>query len=113
MSVIKNKRNESTMQFLDTMKQLHITAISFCMKCPKRWDKFLTQDIAHLSNSAITHLKRGNTVYPTTKYEYQIRKSEFTAALGDLQALITIIDNVYDYCMSSNQRRSQKRLCKI
>ena len=101
MSVIKNKRNESSMQFLDNMKKLHAFTIAFCMKCPKRWDRFLTEDIAKLTNSALIHLKSGNSVYPTNQYERQLRKVEFTKALGDLQALITLIDNLFDYCNSS------------
>jgi len=101
MSVIKNKRNESGMQFLDNMKKLHAFTIAFCMKCPKRWDRFLTEDIAKLTNSALIHLKSGNSIYPTNQYERQLRKVEFTKALGDLQALITLIDNLFDYCNSS------------
>lgn len=113
MSVIKNNRKESTMQFLDNMKKLHSFTISFCMKCPKRWDRFLTEDIAHLATLALVAVKKGNSIFPTNQHERQLRKDEFTKAIGNLQAMVTLVDNLFDYCQNNNNNDFQIKYSKI
>jgi len=103
MSVIKSKRLESTMEFLDTMKKIHKEVISLCMRCPKRWDRFLTGDIAHLANMAMIRTKRGNSIYPTTQEEVQLRRNEFINATADLRGLISMLGNLFDYAVDSGE----------
>lgn len=101
MSVRKNDRQESTMEFLYHMKNLHREMLSLLMKCPKRWDKFLTEPTAHTISSALIHVKSANSIYPTNQRERKDRREQFVKALADLQAAISLLDNLFDYANSS------------
>ena len=49
MSVIKSKREESTVLFLDNAIDLHVYTLKQCMKFPKRYTFFITKGIVDLS----------------------------------------------------------------
>ena len=42
MSVYKSKRGESSVQFIETARQLEAHTFACCMKAPKRYERFLT-----------------------------------------------------------------------
>lgn len=52
MSVLKSKRGESSVQFIETARQLEAHSFSCCMKAPKRYERFLTGRIMELSSEA-------------------------------------------------------------
>ena len=43
MAVYKSKRGESSVQFIETARQLEAHTLACCMKCPKRYSFLLTQ----------------------------------------------------------------------
>ena len=49
MSVYKSKRGESSVQFIETARQLEAHTFACCMKAPKRYERFLTGRIMELS----------------------------------------------------------------
>ncbi len=101
MSVRKNDRQESTMEFLYHMKKVHREMIAFLMRCPKRWDKFLTENTAHVITMALIHVKAANSIYPTNQRERYDRREEFVKALSNLQSAITLLDVLFDFANSS------------
>ena len=50
MSVYKSKRGESSVQFIETARQLEAHTFACCMKAPKRYERFLTGRIMELSS---------------------------------------------------------------
>ena len=48
MSVYKSKRGESSVQFIETARQLEAHTFACCMKAPKRYERFLTGRIVKL-----------------------------------------------------------------
>lgn len=113
MSVLKNNRDESNMQFLDNMKLLHYFTINYCIEMPKRWDRFLTEDICKLATRALVGVKLANSTYPTNQDERQIRKNAFNDAYGSLEAMVTLVDNLYDYCENSGNTDFKLNLNKV
>ena len=49
MSVYKSKRGESSVQFIETARQLEAHTFACCMKAPKRYERFLMGRIMELS----------------------------------------------------------------
>ena len=113
MSVLKNERKESGMQFLDNMKILHYFTLEFCMSMPKRWGSFLTEDICKLATKALVKVKKANSVFPTNQEERQIRKNLFNDAYGDLESMVTLVDNLYDFCENSGNVNFKLNLKKV
>lgn len=92
MAVLKQKRNESTVQFLDTARQLEIFTLKNCVKFPKRYTFFITTEIVRLAQSIYNCVKSANSIFPSGELEVRLRKEFFIKANCDLQCLISQLD---------------------
>jgi hypothetical protein len=92
ISVIKSKRGESDMQFLDTAYQLYIFTIQQCVKFPKRYTFYVSQDISHIAFEIHRKVKCANSIYPTNSHEFQMRRDYFLESYADTQSLISQIN---------------------
>lgn len=87
MSVIKSKRGESAMQFVETARKLELHAFEVCTKAPKRYRAFLTQRIFTLASAVHEYVIAANNIYPTNQHEAQMRRDYLTKANISLQCL--------------------------
>lgn len=94
MSVIKSKRGESSVQFLDTARSLHIFTKQQCVKLPKRYTFFGIQQTYASSAKIMENVKRGNSTYPSNEHEAQIRRDYFMAALAELYVLLEYVNEI-------------------
>lgn len=92
MSVHKQDRNESQLQFLDTARELEIFTLRNCVKFPKRYTFFITTEIVRLAQSVFNNVKSANSVFPSGELEVQLRRDYLTKANCDLQCLISQLD---------------------
>lgn len=74
-SVLKSKRGESAVQFLDTARELEIYTIKTCARFPKRYMFLVTKGIVDLSRQIYNDVKAANSIYPTNAAEAQLRKT--------------------------------------
>lgn len=58
MSVLKSQRGESTVQFLDTARELEIYTIKTCAKFPKRYMFLITKTLSRLRRRFTTTRRR-------------------------------------------------------
>lgn len=96
MSVIKSKRQESTVQFLDTARKIYYFTKQQCIKLPKRYTFFGLQQTYASASKMLENVKRGNSTYPTNEHEIQIRRDYFMAALAELFVLSEYINDIRD-----------------
>lgn len=89
MGVLKKDRGLSSVQFIDTARELEVLTLKNCLKFPKRYTFFITTEIVRLSQSVYNNVKSANSIYPTNQIEAQMRRDYFTKANCDLQALIS------------------------
>lgn len=61
MAVYKSKRGESSVQFIETARQLEAHTLACCMKAPKRYSFLLTQRIMDTASEVHDHVRRGNS----------------------------------------------------
>lgn len=105
MSVLKSKRDESVVQFLDTARELEIYTIRQCAKFPKRFMFLITKDIVELSRKVYNNVKAANSVYPTNAAEVQVRKNYIIAANCALQCLISQLDIAREFIRSTDDNK--------
>ena len=101
MSVLKEKRNESNVQFLVNARDLEIFTMRKCLKIPKRYGRVFTEDLVHLSANVYNNLKMANSIYPTNKEKIQRRTSYFDEALRNLYCLISQVDIAKELMLSN------------
>lgn len=92
MSVLKQKRNESQLQFLDTARQLEIFTLRNCVKFPKRYTFLITNEIVRLAQSVYNKVKAANSIFPSGELEINLRREYLIQANCDLQCLISQLD---------------------
>lgn len=101
MSVLKSKRGESSMQFLETARNLEIYTLKQCVKFPKRYTFFITTEIVRLSQSIYNSVKSANSIYPTNEIELQLRRNYLIEAHCNLQCLISQLSVAKEIFVSS------------
>ncbi len=106
MSVVKSKRGESNVQFIDTARKLEAHTFTYCMKAPKRYERFLTGRIMELSSEVHDHVRAANNIWPTNQHEAQMRRDELTRANIALQNLCPKLQLLYD-CLIKNPENSK------
>ena len=94
MSVIKSKRGESQVQFLQTARDLFKFTQEQCVKLPKRYTFFGKMQTFDCASRMMANVKRGNSIYPRNNHEVQMRRDYFLTALSELQVLAEHIDNL-------------------
>lgn len=96
MSVYKSKRSESSVQFIETARQLEAHTFACCMKAPKRYERFLTGRIMELSSEVHDRVRAANNIWPTNRHEAQLRRDELTRANIALQNLDPKLQLLYE-----------------
>ena len=96
MSVYKSKRGESSVQFIETARQLEAHTFACCMKAPKRYERFLTGRIMELSSEAHDRVRAANNIWPTNRHEAQLRRDELMRANNALQNLSPKLQLLYE-----------------
>lgn len=92
MSVIKSKRDESEMEFLNKARELQIYSIRKCAHFPKRYTFYVSQPLAASATRIHEYVKLGNSVYPTNAHEAQLRVDYFLKARAELNNLVSQIE---------------------
>ncbi len=104
MSVIKSKRNESSMQFIQTAKELEAFALSVCIKAPKRYAPYLTEKIFALASTVHDEVRAANNIIPLNKHEAQMRRDHLIAANCALQNLDPKLQLLYDAILQNPEK---------
>ena len=83
MSVIKNNRNVSTMEFLMNARKLQIFTLRKVVNFPKKYRFFISVNIAKIATKIYECVKCGNSIFPTNEHEAQIRRDYFNQARAE------------------------------
>ena len=100
MSVIKSKRGDSPVQFVDTARDLEIHTIRQTTKIQKKYRKF-NDMLIELSITVYNNVKMANSMYNDTKEKIARRTIYFDETLRSLYALISQIDIAKELSMGN------------
>lgn len=97
MSVIKSKRGESSVQFLETAQEIQKHSLRQVVKyIPKRYTFYVSQKITDSATDAHSYVKKANSIFPTNKRDAELRREFFMRAYAEYQSLISQINIAYD-----------------
>ena len=108
MSVLKSKRGESTMQFIETARELEIYTIKQSAKFPKRFMFLITKELVDLARAIYNNAKSANSIYPTSLNELQIRTKFIIKAQCALQCLISQLDIAREFIKHTDNNKAIK-----
>lgn len=96
MSVIKSKRKDSKVQFMQTTLELAAYTVELCRKFPKSLTFYVSQPAAQAAKGAYANVKRANSIFPKTQKELEKRIDLFQSARRELMVLSSEIDMAYE-----------------
>ena len=96
MSVVKSKRGESVVEFINTARELCIYSIQRCVSFPKRYTFYISQEIAQHANNIYSDVIAANEIKPTNKHEAQMRIDHFLNAYAECEIMISKIALAHD-----------------
>lgn len=85
MSVRKNERGKSPMDFVEFADQLETEALRMCHKFPKAYTFILTNRTVNLASEVYECVLSANSIMPETEAEKQARIALLQQALGALR----------------------------
>ena len=91
MSVYKNKRNPSDIQFLTTAKDIQVHTVRQLAKIPNKERYLLANEVASLAAQAHILLKEANSIHPKNRRLADERLNRLVDAYAKYQALISQI----------------------
>ena len=92
LSVIKSKRSTSDMQFLYTARELESKTRHKCLTAPKRYTFYGLQELWLTARHIYSNVKQGNSIYPTSQHEAQMRRDLFIMAGCMLQDYVSQLE---------------------
>ena len=94
MSVLKNNRGESQMEFYHTATLARAELTRFVMNdniVPKRWRPVFTFPIIEKVIALIDNITATNTIYPQNMREYEMRREYQTKAIITVEQIIQLL----------------------
>lgn len=98
MSVVKSKRGKPRLEVITKAIELSSYTIHICSNeknFPKRYRWCITNKIVDYTIEICNNLNMSNSIYVSTKSDYQLRKQYQSKALVSTYALFTMMDIAY------------------
>lgn len=92
MSVVKSKRGQSSVEFLDTAHKILQETLRIVVKhIPKRYTFYLSQKIVGHATDGCSLVKQGNSIFVSKKEDAALRREYFMRAYAEYQAMVSQI----------------------
>ena len=104
MSVPKSQRGESSMQFIQTARELKQHTLTVVKKCPKRLQFFLLAPIYEEAREVLHSVKAANNTFVHNAHEAQIRADYLGRANVVLQNLTDDLEDLYEELINDEER---------
>lgn len=104
MSVYKSMRGDSTVQFVETARQLAVHTRKCCLKMPKRYTFYGAQELSALADTVYNEVKKANSIFPGNQHEVQLRRDHLIEANATLQALIGQLGIMTDLLKQNSEK---------
>lgn len=104
MSVPKSQRSESSMQFIQTARELKQHTLTVVKKCPKRLQFFLLAPIYEEAREVLHSVKAANNTFVHNAHEAQIRADYLGRANVVLQNLADDLEDLYEEIIGNEDR---------
>lgn len=99
MSVPKSKRKESSIEFLNSLRELRILIYRLLNRLPKGWYRNVQENLEKLAADAYLEAVAGNSVFmcqTTDPHDYDLRHRNFMQATTKLTALQSELHMCFD-----------------
>ncbi len=107
MSVIKEKRQPSNVEFINKAYEIEVEIENISIRVPQRRSQHIFARIEQLSFNILENVRKGNTVFVNCKEDYFRRRQYMQSALEDTNALITQLSVAQEVFLSKLPKEKQ------
>lgn len=101
MSVLKQKRQKSKMEFVNKAYEIYAETVSFLSRLSARYARLVAEDTAKLAGEVMDHSEKANSIYPNTQVAKDLRMNHLLEARGSLMALDVRLTHIYTILMTN------------
>lgn len=101
MSVLKNKRNESKAEFVNTANKIYVETLHFLTKLSNRYSRLMAQDVIKLASEVLDNSEKANSIYPSGDERKRLRAGHLLEARASLMALDVHLAHCYEVMMQN------------
>ena len=101
MSVLKNKRNQSKAEFVNTARKIKVETRAFLSRLSARYARLDAADIMHLARQVANLTEQANSMTPTDATRFNVRAELLLRARGTLASLDADLLDVYETLMQN------------
>ena len=101
MSVLKQKRTVSKMEFVNTANDIYVETLNFLTRMSARYSRLLAEPVAKLAGQVMDYSEMANSVFPSSEQRKNIRRDYLLRAQAALKALDVRLTHCY-LVMSEN-----------
>ena len=103
MSVLKEKRNLSTAEYVNLASDIFDETLQFISRVSSRYNRLMGADIIHLAGEVEDNCDAANRVRPKSKAQFEYRERHLLEALGATSALDVRMSKLYRIMMKNPQ----------
>lgn len=96
MSVLKNKRKDSHVEYLNCAYKIYIQTIEFISKLSARYSRIIASDVTHTAYNVLLNCEAANTIFPSDSARAKLREEYLLKAKACLQSLDVALSIIYD-----------------
>lgn len=96
MSVLKNKRQKSKVEYVNTANEIYTRTLAFLTRLSARYSRVLTERTAYLASGVLDHAVMANEIYPSSENRIELRESHLLEARAALAALDVHLAHCYE-----------------
>lgn len=99
MSVLKSRRQQSKVEFVNVANQIFVEVMGFLTRMSNRYQRLLAADTMKLASAVLDHCEAAQSVYIKDQVTFDIREKHLVEARASLMALDVHMSHVWRILM--------------
>ena len=101
MSVLKNKRRESSVTYVNNAYNIYIQTLEFVSRLSSRYSRIMATDVTGVAWDALRFTESANSIFPSDVNSIRLREEYLLKARASIQSLDVALSICYDLLMKN------------
>jgi hypothetical protein len=103
MSVLKNHRTTSKMEYVNTANEIYVETLQFLTRLSARYSRLVADNVIRLAGEVLDHSEKANSIFPSNDNRRALRERHLLEARASVLALDVHMAHVYELMMLNPQ----------
>lgn len=103
MSVLKNRRTTSKMEYVNTANAIYVETLQFLTRLSARYSRLVADNVIKLAGEVLDNCEKANSIFPSNDNRKALRERHLLEARASVLALDVHMAHVYELMMLNPQ----------